>query len=110
VFFTNWFRKDEKGFMWNGFGDNARVLKWVCERIEGKGKAKETPIGFLPTPDAIDMSGYVDSKRDAACLKATMEALLSVDAEGWKKEIEAVASSYEPFGSRNPPRSSSQAG
>ncbi|NLC79849.1 MAG: phosphoenolpyruvate carboxykinase (GTP) [Lentisphaerae bacterium] len=102
VFFTNWFRKDEKGFMWNGFGDNARVLKWVCERIEGKGKAKETPIGFLPTPDAIDMSGYVDAKRDAACLKATMEALLSVDAEGWKKEIEAVASSYEPFGSRMP--------
>jgi len=102
VFFTNWFRKDEKGFMWNGFGDNARVLKWVCERIEGKGKAKETPIGFLPTPDAIDMSGYVDAKRDAACLKTTMEALLSVDAEGWKKEIEAVASSYEPFGSRMP--------
>ncbi|MDX9866869.1 MAG: phosphoenolpyruvate carboxykinase (GTP) [Kiritimatiellia bacterium] len=102
VFFTNWFRKDEKGFMWNGFGDNARVLKWVCERIDGKGKARETAIGFLPTPDAIDMSGYVDTNRDAACLKATMKALLSVDAEGWKKEIDAVAESYAPFGSRMP--------
>ncbi|HNX36426.1 MAG TPA: phosphoenolpyruvate carboxykinase (GTP) [Kiritimatiellia bacterium] len=102
VFFTNWFRKDEKGFMWNGFGDNARVLKWVCERIEGKGKAKETAIGFLPTPDAIDMTGYVDKNRDAACMKATMEALLSVDAEGWKKEIATVAESYEKFGSRMP--------
>jgi len=102
VFFTNWFRKDEKGFMWNGFGDNARVLKWVCERIEGKGKAKETAIGFLPTPDAIDMTGYVDKNRDEACMKATMEALLSVDAEGWKKEIATVAESYEKFGSRMP--------
>ena len=102
VFFTNWFRKDEKGFMWNGFGDNIRVLKWVCERIEGKGKARETPIGFLPTPDAIDMTGYVDANRDQACMKATMEALLSVDVEGWKKEIAAVAKSYEPFGNRMP--------
>ncbi|HRR34441.1 MAG TPA: phosphoenolpyruvate carboxykinase (GTP) [Kiritimatiellia bacterium] len=102
VFFVNWFRKDEKGFMWNGFGDNARVLKWVCERIEGKGKAKETPIGFLPTPDAIDMDDYVDPNRDEACLKKTMEALLSVDVEGWKQEIEAVAESYAKFGSRMP--------
>jgi phosphoenolpyruvate carboxykinase (GTP) len=102
VFFTNWFRKDEKGFMWNGFGDNARVLKWVCERIEGKGKAKETAIGFLPTPDALDMTGYVDKGRDAACMKATMEALLSVDKEGWKKEITAVEESYAKFGSRLP--------
>ena len=88
--------------MWNGFGDNARVLKWVCDRIEGKGKAKETAIGFLPTPDAIDMTGYVDKNRDEACMKATMEALLSVDAEGWKKEIATVAESYEKFGSRMP--------
>ena len=102
VFFTNWFRKDEKGFMWNGFGDNIRVLKWVCERIEGKGKAKETPIGFLPTPDAIDMTGYVDPQRSASELKKTMKELLSVDVEGWKKEIEAVAESYKPFGNRMP--------
>jgi len=102
VFFTNWFRKDEKGFMWNGFGDNARVLKWVCERIDGKDKAVETPIGFLPTPDAIDMAGYVDKTRDEACLKATMAALLSVDKEGWKQEIKAVAESYEKLGSRMP--------
>ncbi|MDR2849575.1 MAG: phosphoenolpyruvate carboxykinase (GTP) [Verrucomicrobiota bacterium] len=102
VFFTNWFRKDAKGFMWNGFGDNARVLKWVCERIDGTGKAQETAIGFLPTPDAIDMTGYVDPNRDAATLKATLKALLSVDAEGWKQEIATVEESYEKFGSRLP--------
>jgi phosphoenolpyruvate carboxykinase (GTP) len=102
VFFTNWFRKDDKGFMWNGFGDNARVLKWVCERIEGKGKAQDTAIGYLPTPDALDMEGYVDKNRDKACLKATLEALLSVDAEGWKKELAAVEASYAQFGSRLP--------
>ena len=102
VFFTNWFRKDDKGFMWNGFGDNARVLKWVCERIEGKGKAQETAIGFLPTPDALDMAGYTDKNRDAACMKATMEALLSVDKAGWKQEIAAVEESYAKFGNRIP--------
>jgi phosphoenolpyruvate carboxykinase (GTP) len=102
VFFTNWFRKDEKGFMWNGFGDNSRVLKWVCERIAGTGKAVETPIGFLPTPDALDMTGYVDKNRDEACLKATMATLLSVDKEGWKKEVTAVAESYDKLGARMP--------
>jgi len=102
VFFTNWFRKDEKGFMWNGFGDNSRVLKWVCERIDGKGKCQETAIGYLPTPDALDMDGYVDANRDAACVKATMKELLSVDKEGWKKEIAAVEESYAKFGDRTP--------
>ena len=103
VFFTNWFRKDEKGFMWNGFGDNARVLKWVCERIDGKGKCQDTAIGYLPTADALDMSGYVDdSGRTADELKAVMATLTSVDKEGWKKEIATVAESYVPFGNKMP--------
>jgi len=102
IFFTNWFRKDENGFMWNGFGDNARVLKWVCERIEGKGKAVETPIGFLPTVDAIDLKGYTDKKRKGKMLKDTMKALLTVDTEGWKKEIEGVEESWASFGNRLP--------
>ncbi|MCL2104247.1 MAG: phosphoenolpyruvate carboxykinase (GTP) [Kiritimatiellaeota bacterium] len=103
VFFTNWFRKDGKGFMWNGFGDNARVLKWVCERIDGKGKFQDTAIGYLPTPDALDMKGYVDgSGRTAGELKTVMATLTSVDKEGWKKEIAAVAESYAPFGNKIP--------
>jgi len=102
VFFVNWFRKDDKGFMWNGFGDNARVLKWIFERIDGKADARDTAIGYLPKPEAIDMTGYADKNRDEACLKATMEALLSVDKEGWKKEIAAVAESYEKFSGRIP--------
>jgi len=102
VFFVNWFRKDDKGFMWNGFGDNARVLKWVCARIEGKIEAVDTAIGLLPKPEDIDMTGYSDKNRDEACLKATMSALLSVDKEGWKKEIATVAESYEKFGTRMP--------
>ena len=103
VFFTNWFRKDEKGFMWNGFGDNARVLKWVCERIDGKGKFQDTAIGYLPTADAIDMKGYADdNKRSASEVAAVMATLTSVDKEGWKKEIAAVAESYDQFGSKMP--------
>ena len=102
VFFTNWFRKDANGFMWNGFGDNSRVLKWVCERIEGKGKAVETPIGFLPTPDAIDLKGYKDSKRKGKVLDETIKELLSVDVEGWKKELDGVEESWEKFGDRIP--------
>jgi len=103
VFFTNWFRKDDKGFMWNGFGDNARVLKWVCERIDGKGKFQDTAIGYLPTVDALDMKGYVDSSgRKPAEVKDVMAKLTSVDKEGWKKEIAAVAESYAEYGNRMP--------
>jgi phosphoenolpyruvate carboxykinase (GTP) len=103
VFFTNWFRKDAKGFMWNGFGDNARVLKWVCERIDGKGKFQDTAIGYLPTADAIDMSGYVDgSSRTADEVNAAMAALTSVDKAGWKQEITAVEASYAQFGNKMP--------
>ncbi len=102
VFFTNWFRKDDKGFMWNGFGDNARVLKWVCERIEGKANYVETAIGYLPKEGSIDMTGYVDKNRDAACLKETMKQLTTVDAEGWKTEIKTVEESYAKYGNRMP--------
>jgi len=102
VFFTNWFRKDDKGFMWNGFGDNARVLKWVCERIEGKANYVETAIGYLPKEGSIDMTGYVDKNRDAACLKETMKLLTTVDAEGWKTEIKTVEESYAKYGNRMP--------
>ena len=58
VFFVNWFRKDDDGnWLWPGYGENSRVLKWICERVEGGGEAVETPIGNLPAADALDLSG-----------------------------------------------------
>jgi len=96
IFFVNWFRKSAEGkWLWPGFGDNSRVLKWICERVEGGGKAVKTPIGYLPAEDAIDLSG---SKVTAADIKE----LLRVDAEGWKKEIADIGSNYDKFGSRLP--------
>ncbi|MGO8765634.1 MAG: phosphoenolpyruvate carboxykinase domain-containing protein [Limisphaerales bacterium] len=96
VYFVNWFRKNAEGkFIWPGYGENSRVLEWICERIDGAGKAHETPIGNLPTADALDLSGLELSSAD-------VKALTSVDKEGWKKEIEDVAANYDKFGSRLP--------
>ena len=96
VYFVNWFRKGADGkFLWPGYGENVRVLKWICERIAGTGKAQKTAIGNLPTPDALDLSG-LDLSPDA------VKALTSVDEEGWKNEIDDVAANYAKFGSRLP--------
>ena len=82
-------------WLWPGYGDNSRVLKWICERVEGTGKAKETPIGYLPTEDAIDLEGCEVTKED-------MAELLKVDKEGWLKEIESIGENYAKFGSHLP--------
>ena len=67
IFFVNWFRKDEDGkFVWPGFGDNARVLKWIVERLEGEAEAIDTPVGRVPTAAALDLDG-VDPDRSADC-------------------------------------------
>ncbi|MDE3099126.1 MAG: phosphoenolpyruvate carboxykinase (GTP) [Verrucomicrobiota bacterium] len=96
VYFVNWFRKGADGkFLWPGYGENSRVLKWICERIAGAGKAQRTPIGSLPAGDALDLSGLNLSPQDA-------QALTSVDKEGWKKEIEDVEANYKKFGSHLP--------
>ena len=96
IFFVNWFRKTADGrWLWPGYGDNSRVLKWICERVEGTGKAKETPIGYLPTEDAIDLEGCEVTKED-------MAELLKVDKEGWLKEIESIGENYAKFGSHLP--------
>ncbi len=98
LFFVNWFRKDAQGkFMWPGYGENSRVLKWICERVEGTGRAVETPIGCLPTSDALDLSG-IDVGADA------LKQLLTVDVAGWKAEAETVAEYYAKFGDRLPAR------
>ncbi|MBP5351653.1 MAG: phosphoenolpyruvate carboxykinase (GTP) [Fibrobacterales bacterium] len=96
IFFVNWFRKTKEGkWLWPGYGDNSRVLKWVCERCDNKGKFVETPIGYMPTVDAIDRPEGVSDE--------DMKELLSVDVEGWKKELADVAENHYPkFGSKLP--------
>jgi phosphoenolpyruvate carboxykinase (GTP) len=102
VYFVNWFRKDANGrWLWPGYGENSRVLKWICERVEGTGKAQETPIGNLPTPDAIDLSGLNLAAND-------LPQLLAVDAAGWKEEVEDVAVNYAKFGGTLPQALSKQ--
>ena len=95
-FFVNWFRKTKEGkWLWPGFGENSRVLKWVFERCDGEGKAVETPIGYMPTVDAIERPDSVSA--------ADMEELLSLDIEGWKKELADVRSNHYPkFGAKLP--------
>ncbi len=96
IFFVNWFRRDEDGrFLWPGYGENSRVLKWVFERVSGKGEAVRTPIGYLPTPTAIDLSGLDVSADD-------LNALLSVDAAGWSAAIPEIEAHYGQFGDSLP--------
>ena len=96
VFFVNWFRKDENGkFLWPGYGENSRVLKWIFERVEGTGEAVETPIGYLPAPGALDLSG-LDVSTEA------MKQLLAVEKDGWEQEAEGLSKYYDEFGDRLP--------
>ncbi|MDR0800359.1 MAG: phosphoenolpyruvate carboxykinase (GTP) [Endomicrobium sp.] len=96
IFMVNWFRKDENGkFMWPGFRDNSRIIKWMIDRIEGKTGAKEAEIGLFPEENAIDLSG-LDIKKE------TMEKLLKVDKEDWKKEVAMIEEFYAKFGDKIP--------
>ena len=91
IFYVNWFRKDaDGGWLWPGFGENSRVLKWIVERVAGTGEAVETPIGYLPASGAIDTSG-LDVTDDQ------MEELLDVDVEEWLNEIESIREHYARF-------------
>jgi phosphoenolpyruvate carboxykinase (GTP) len=96
VYFVNWFRKSASGkWLWPGYGDNSRVLKWICERVEGTAKAASSPIGHLPTPDALDLSGLNMNADD-------LRELLSVDAAGWKTETDDIAAYLATFGEKLP--------
>ncbi|WP_370552417.1 MULTISPECIES: phosphoenolpyruvate carboxykinase (GTP) [unclassified Conexibacter] len=96
IFYVNWFRKDEDGrWLWPGFGENSRVLKWVFERTAGTADGVETPIGILPTADAIDTDGLDIDAADLA-------ELLKVDAEEWKAELPSIREHLETFGDRLP--------
>ena len=96
IFYVNWFRKTPDGkWLWPGYGENSRVLKWIFERIEGTGKAVETPIGYVPAPGAIDTSGLNVSDAD-------MTELLKVDTNDWLKEVKSIKKHYSQFGNRLP--------
>lgn len=96
IFYVNWFRKDKEGnWLWPGFGENSRVLKWIVERVSGEGKAVETPIGYMPTVDAIDTDG-LDISEEA------MQELLSVNREEWLKEVESIREHYASYGEKMP--------
>ena len=102
IFYVNWFRKDSEGhWLWPGFGDNSRALKWMCDRIEGKVGARETPIGKLPNKEDLDLTGL--EKYDKY-----MDELLRVDVEGWKAELPGIVTYMERFGDRLPARISEQ--
>ena len=92
IFYVNWFRRDaEGGFLWPGFGENSRVLKWVVERLAGRAEAVETPIGHVPTPTALDTTG-LDLTDEA------LAAVLAVDTEEWRAELPQIAEWFEKFG------------
>ncbi len=96
IYFVNWFRKDGGGrWLWPGYGENSRVLKWICERVEGTGKAQKTPIGNLPTPEALDLSGL-------DLPDGNLQQLLELDVAGWKKEVEDIAASYARYDNKLP--------
>lgn len=96
IFYVNWFRQDSQGkFLWPGFGHNSRVLKWIFRRISGAGAAVDTPIGRMPTPDALDLS-----RIDLA--PGAIEELLKVDIQGWKAEIPLIEEHFSQFGDRLP--------
>ncbi|HYF23777.1 MAG TPA: phosphoenolpyruvate carboxykinase (GTP) [Caulobacteraceae bacterium] len=96
IYFVNWFRKDETGkFVWPGFGDNSRVLKWIVERLEGRADAQATPIGLLPTRAALDLDGL-------DLTNAQLDLLLTVNTAAWKEEAALIPAFYERFGERLP--------
>ena len=96
IYNVNWFRKGADGtFLWPGYGENCRVLKWVFERVTDEGQAVETPIGRLPAPGALDLSGLrIPEER--------MRELLRVDLEGWSSELPLIRKHFERLGTRLP--------
>jgi phosphoenolpyruvate carboxykinase (GTP) len=96
IFHVNWFRQDDKGhFLWPGFGDNLRVLRWIIDRCAGRAGAKKTPIGYLPRPEDLDVDGL-------ELLPGAMDALLAVDAKSWKAEMKSVDAYLNEYGAHLP--------
>lgn len=97
IYFVNWFRKDERGkFVWPGYGENSRVLKWIVDRLEGEAEAVDSPIGRLPTRDGLDLAGL-------DLTDAQLDLLLTVDPAIWRAEAALIPEAYDKFGARLPP-------
>ena len=96
IFFVNWFRRDEDGrFLWPGYGENSRVLKWIFDRVDGKANASKTEIGYLPSPSDIDTNGLAIDAQD-------LESILKVDSDGWKEALPQIKDHYAQFGGKLP--------
>ena len=96
IFHVNWFRKDENGkFLWPGYGQNVRVLRWMLDRIENRAQANETPIGDVPTPASLDLDGLSIPRKN-------LDELLAVDPADWTEELSATEKFFEKFGDRLP--------
>jgi phosphoenolpyruvate carboxykinase (GTP) len=96
IFYVNWFRKGEDGrFLWPGFGENSRVLKWAIERIEGRAAAVEAPVGYVPTPESLDTEGLQWGRAD-------IEAALDVDRDEWRAELALIDEWFDQIGSKLP--------
>lgn len=96
LFYVNWFRKDDSGkWLWPGYGENSRVLKWVVERVAGTAKAVKTPIGMMPAKGAIDVDGLDVTEHD-------MDELLKVNNEEWLNEVESIRAHYTSYGEKLP--------
>jgi phosphoenolpyruvate carboxykinase (GTP) len=96
IFYVNWFRKSaDGGFLWPGFGENSRVLKWIVERLEGRAQAVETPVGSVPSPASLDDDG-LNLPPEA------LEAALAVKAEDWQAELALIEDWLATLGPRLP--------
>ncbi len=98
IFYVNWFRKSSEGrFLWPGFSDNSRVLKWMCERVDGKRSAVKTPIGLMPRDGDLDLAGL-------DIPPGNMKDLMAVDLKAWKAEVLDIETHFAQFGGRIPER------
>jgi phosphoenolpyruvate carboxykinase (GTP) len=96
IFHVNWFRKGADGkFLWPGYGENVRVLKWILERVEGRGAAQETPIGYAPAKNGLTLDGLKISDE-------SLKELLRVSPEDWEPELEDSKQFFAKFGERLP--------
>jgi phosphoenolpyruvate carboxykinase (GTP) len=96
IFYVNWFRRDPSGgFVWPGFGEDMRVIKWALERIEGRAAAEDTPIGRVPTADSLDAAGLDLTPQQ-------LEIALTVDADEWRREIPLIEEWFAKIGTSLP--------
>lgn len=96
IFYVNWFRRDEKGnFLWPGFGDNIRVMKWIFDRCDGKAEANKSAVGYLPAKESLDLTGLDVPDKN-------LKRILSIDRNEWIEEAKEMKNYYKQFGDRLP--------